>query len=152
MGKTRQCQLGGWSDKRWFTNSWELWACFSRLFFGSIAFCFGFFSILSLILCFANMWAMTCALLGCSSYYYSPFLAASSFAVYDICMCILPQLVCLTIVKCLVTILPFADDSFRSANGEFRELPPVELSNLPFILKVRFFLCSYPMKMLLFGL
>ncbi|ONM31974.1 binding [Zea mays] len=28
------------------------------------------------------------------------------------------------------------DDSFRSANGgEFRELPPVELSNLPFILK-----------------
>ncbi|KAG2588512.1 hypothetical protein PVAP13_5NG342000 [Panicum virgatum] len=27
------------------------------------------------------------------------------------------------------------DDSFCSANGEFRELPPVELSNLPFILK-----------------
>lgn len=27
------------------------------------------------------------------------------------------------------------DDSFRSANGEFRELPPVELCNLPFIVK-----------------
>uniref|UniRef100_A0A0E0C1F1 Uncharacterized protein n=1 Tax=Oryza meridionalis TaxID=40149 RepID=A0A0E0C1F1_9ORYZ len=29
----------------------------------------------------------------------------------------------------------FADESFRSVNGELRELPPVELSNLPLILK-----------------
>ncbi|KAL6850296.1 hypothetical protein ACP4OV_020923 [Aristida adscensionis] len=28
-----------------------------------------------------------------------------------------------------------SDDPYRSANGEFRELPPVELSNLPLILK-----------------
>ncbi|KAL6626231.1 hypothetical protein ACP70R_029957 [Stipagrostis hirtigluma subsp. patula] len=33
-------------------------------------------------------------------------------------------------------VLHSNDDSFRSANGEFRELPPVELSNLPLILKI----------------
>lgn len=116
----------------------------------TFCFIFGSFSTFFLILCYSNMYTLLLkhvsndvCVARLQFILLSALLRCRSYTVQHICMCILPHLVFVSLLLCLVIILPSADDSFRSANGEFRELPPVELSNLPFILKVRFFLCSH---------
>lgn len=36
----------------------------------------------------------------------------------------------------VLNIIDFSDETFNNVNSELRELPPVELSSLPLILKV----------------
>jgi len=133
--------VNSWSDYGWFTM-WprELCACFYGLLWFMILFLFLFSSPPFLTLCDSDtcvQWLDLCS--------------AVHITILLICMWCSPCLAFVSVSLCSLIILPSADDSFRSANGEFRELPPVELSNLPFILKVGFFLlCSSHVKMLLF--